>query len=421
MSAEVDSSVPYIPSPDLPVVEEMQQGIVMKLADIQRHKAEGTPIVWCSVLTPKEILYAMDVPTVSGNLLGAYAAVFGMSPKYCQEAEDLGVSRDICSVNRCGLGVSCSGDLDEFFKAAFAVPDLAIGGAFPCASESKAFLHLVHKYDIPYYFIDMPINTWDRAIPEHAVRYGAWQLQGMIDFLVKHGFKLDPARLKEEVAFSKALNKVIDEIDVYRRASPLPIKAYDSLIASSAPLALSKEARKISLFERLRDQLKERVEKGEGVVEVEKLRLLWLGVPPLFDFRLLNYTEKHGAVVVKHMLDFLTGFPIDPNLIDPERPLESIALTQLASPANPTSEGLIRYFVKTVQDYRIDGVIAVVSRACGYIPPIQRFLKDAIYGQTGVPSIILDLDGGDQREYVAEATHGALDAFVETLLARKAG
>jgi hypothetical protein len=47
-------------------------------------------------------------------------------------------------------------------------------------------------------------------------------------------------------------------------------------------------------------------------------------------------------------------------------------------------------------------------------------LKDAIYKETGVASIIMDLDGGDQREYDPEATHGALDAFIETLLARKA-
>jgi benzoyl-CoA reductase/2-hydroxyglutaryl-CoA dehydratase subunit BcrC/BadD/HgdB len=420
MTAEYDPSVPYIPSPEMKVIEEMQNGIVMKLADIQRHKSEGTPVVWTSILTPKEILYAMDVPTVSGNLLGAYASIFGSSAKYCQQAEDQGLSRDVCSLNRCGLGVGCSDDRDEFFSTAFAVPDLAIGSNFPCASEGKAFLHAVKKYNIPYYFLDSPINTWGTTIPEHAVRYAADQLQGMIDFLVRHGFRFDPARLREEVAFSKAVNAVLEEFDTYRRAVPCPIRAYDSMLSTIAPIALSKESRTLKLFESMRDELKDRVARGHAVIENERLRLLWLGVPPLYDFLLLNYPEKHGAVVVKHLTDFITGIGGCEDVLDPARPLESIALAQLLSPSNPTSESLIRYFVKMVKDYRVDGVVSTVMRSCAMVPGAQRFLKDTIYRETGVPSVLLDLEGFDQREYDPAGARAQIDAFVETLLARKA-
>ena len=52
---------------------------------------------------------------------------------------------------------------------------------------------------------------------------------------------------------------------------------------------------------------------------------------------------------------------------------------------------------------------------------MQRLIKDAIRRETGVPSVIFDLDGVDQREYDAATTKENLDTFVETLLARKRG
>jgi benzoyl-CoA reductase/2-hydroxyglutaryl-CoA dehydratase subunit BcrC/BadD/HgdB len=149
--------------------------------------------------------------------------------------------------------------------------------------------------------------------------------------------------------------------------------------------------------------------------------LLWIGIPPLCDFKLLNYPEKHGAVVAKHMLEYLTGFTLDPELMDPEQPFESIARAQLSSPANPALPGAIDYFVRATKDYKIDGVISVVKRSCGLIPGMQRLVKEAILRETGVPSIVFDLDGVDEREYDAAATKANLDSFVETLLARKEG
>ncbi len=410
-----------IPEPDLEVIADMQGAILTGLESIQQAKAQGKPVVWCSVLAPKEILHAMGVAVVYGELLGGYASIFGLSAKYCQFAERNGLSRDVCAVHRCAVGMAvCEPEeRDEFFNSAFAPPDLVIGSNFPCMSESKSFLQVVGKFHVPYYFIDAPINTWGRELPEHAIAYYAAQFQGLIDFLVQHGYRFDPQRLKKEVAFTKALNTILAEIEGYRRAVPAPMKAYDTIVATTTPLVLPEEMRNLELFEKLRDQLKERVQRGIGIVEHERLRLLWLGIPPLCDFHLLNYPEKHQAVVVKSMLEFLTGFTLDPELIDPERPLESLARAQLASPANPLIQGSLDYFVQAVRDYRIDGVIAVVKRTCGLIPGMLRLTKEAISKAAGVPAVVFDLDGVDQREYDRPAAMANIDSFIETLLERK--
>jgi len=410
---------PDLPLPDLPQVMEMQIGLVNKLADVHRAKAEGRPVVWSSVIMPQEIMRAMNVATLYQEILGGYASIFGLGGKYCQIAEEAGLSRDVCAVHRTIVGVALAEERDAFFQMAFTEPDLAIGNNFACMSESHSFKYIVKKFGTPHYVVDTPINTWGPKIPEHAVDYYAGQLRGAIAFLESHGYKMDWDRLKEEVAISKQVNTVLGEIDKLKQAVPHPIRAYDSIIAAMFPISLPPEMLDVRVFEDLRDALRARVENGEGVVDEEKLRLLWIGIPPLCDFKLLNYTESKGAVVVKSMLEYITGFTVDPDMIDPDRPLESLALAQLASPANPLYPGAIDYLTKAARDYKVDGVISVVKRTCGLVPGMQRLTKDAIWKELKIPALVFDLDGIDEREYDEASTKAQLDAFVETLLARK--
>lgn len=324
-------------------------------------------------------------------------------------------------MHRCAVGVACAEERDPFFDMVFVEPDLTIGLNCPCISMSKSYLQIADRFQIPSFFLDIPVNVWGRDPPEHAVRYYADQMREMIGFLEEHGYTFDLQRLKEEVAFSKELNSLLAEVDTYKQAVPVPISAYDNVIATTAPIALSKEARTLEIFERYRDELKARVARGHGIVEKERLRLAWIGMPPLCDFKLLNYPEKHGAVVAKSMLEMVAGFTLDPELMDPERPLESLARAQLVSPANPLYASVIDYFVRAVKDYKVDGVISVVKRSCGFLPGLQRLTKEAIYEASGVPSIIFDLDGVDVREYEPDKVKAQIDSFVETLLARKEG
>jgi benzoyl-CoA reductase/2-hydroxyglutaryl-CoA dehydratase subunit BcrC/BadD/HgdB len=225
-------------------------------------------------------------------------------------------------------------------------------------------------------------------------------------------------RLKEEVAFTKTLNKLLEEIDTYKRAVPAPMKPYDSAISATAPLQMTDKGRMLALFEKLRDDLKDRVEKGIGIVDNEKLRLMWIGNPPIVDFNLLSYPEKHGVVIAKGLLELLTGFTLAPELIDPENPLESIARAHLYSPANPTHHGLLKYFIQTIKDYKIDGIISVVKRSCGHLPGSVRLSKDEVYEKTGVPTTIFNCEGSDGREYDPDEARANIDTFIETLLAR---
>ncbi len=411
---------PDVPMPDMQAIQEMHTGIAMNLATVQQAKAEGKKVLWTSLIAPKEIFYAMDIPVLYMELLAGWVAILKLSAKYCQIAEDHGFSRDLCAIHRSVIGVIAAEERDPFFQAAYAVPDMVVASNLPCMAESRAFQFMVDSHSLPYYFIDTPVNTWGRDLPDHAVEYYADQLNGLISFLEEQGYTMDWDRLAEEVQFTKDLNVIMGEIDDLRSSTPAPMKAFDSFIAATAPLVLPKSMRNLDTFRKLRDELKERVDSGYGVVEEEKVRLMWVGIPPVCNFELMNYPERFGAVVAKNMLEYMVGFPLAPELLDPEKPLESLARGIIANPINPMYELGIDYLVNAAKKYNIDGVVSVVKRSCGLIPGMQRIVKERIMEETGVPSVIFDLDGIDTREYDDGVAKENLDSFIESLLAARA-
>lgn len=408
-----------IPMPDLEVCAEMQMGMVTRMAEVQQAKKAGKPVVWTSMLMPKEIFYAMDVPVMQLEVLAGQASMLQLAGRYSQAIEERGLSRDVCAVHRCAAGLACAATRDPFFEGIFTPPDLAIASNFPCMQEANGFRFIVERYGCPYYVMDTPINPWGENIPDHAVEYYASQLLGMIRFLEDHGFKMDWDRLKEEIAFTKALSILTEEIEAYRQAVPTPMTPFDSFIVAAAPLTIPASMRKIELWERLRDELGERVRKGVGTVEEEKVRLLWLGIPPTCDFRLLDYPNRYGAVFVKSTLEFLLGFSLSPKILDLENPLESLAKATLCTPSNPPYQSAIDWIVQLAKDYQVDGAVSVVKRSCSLLPGMQRLSKEAIFRETGAPSIIFDLDGVDDREYDPGPAKSSLDSFIENLLDAK--
>jgi benzoyl-CoA reductase/2-hydroxyglutaryl-CoA dehydratase subunit BcrC/BadD/HgdB len=404
---------------ELEVPAQMFDTLISSVSGVQRAKEEGKPVVWSSILIPKEIFHAMDVAVVYIELVSIAMSLMQLSGKYCQVAEEVGFSRDVCAAHRCFIGCAAAEERDPFLESIFAPPDLIIATNLPCMSESKSLLFSASRFNCPYMLIDTPLNPWkDGEVPDHAIEYYADQLQEAIHFMEKHGYKLDWERLKETVELSRRLMLIWDKVDGYKKAIPTPIGPADSLwCAIGSWLLEPKQA--IEIFESLCEELKERVENKVGVLDDEKLRLYFFGVPIIYNMEMMNYPEKYGAVIVKDWLEYLLIGAFDPRLMDPEKPLESLALKTITNLTNPPMDNMLDFTVESAKDFNVDGVISVVKRSCGLVPGMTRPLKDAIYDQTGIPSTIFDLDGIDTREQDDVTAQTNIDSFIETLLASK--
>ena len=398
---------------------EISKAIRSYYWEVKEAKKKGQPVIWSFGLTPREIFHAVDAQVIYLEHLSLMMAAKQLSVKYMQIAEEEGISRDVCAFHRCFLGCAIAEEKDPYLSKFFVKPDLIIASNLPCMSESKSFLYVADFFDCPYYYIDAPINTWEKEIPDYAIEYYSGQLKGALDFMADFGYIVDWDKLKDTVRLSKKLIGLWNEIDTYRMTVPAPMSIIDGITSSYPLIQLAGTESGVRLYERLLAELKIKVKNKESIIEEEKIRLLWAGVPPFFNMGLFNYVEQHGAIVVKSLVEYLAGGAFDPSPIDPEKPLESLAYKALVDIINPVAHNMIDFIKKTVVDFKIDGVIGAVKRTCGLLPGYMRLTKDTIFKNTGIPTMIFDLDGLDIREYDDANIKANLDSFIEALLASK--
>lgn len=391
-------------------------------AALKEARSKGIPIVATVGLLPREMWYAMDVPSLGMESLLLQISAKQLAGNYCEMAEQQGFARELCAAHLTVLGVAASEDRDSYVESMFVKPDLIIGSNFPCVAESKSFLYWVEQFGVPYHVVDIPINTSGKQPQKHAVEYVAAELRSMAAFLEKHGFKYDPARLSRAVKNSRRTMELWQEVEGFRMTRPVPMTTTDALSCiANTMLTLLGSDLGVEIMQRLRDEVAGRVSRKEGVIDDERFRLYMVGVPPTYNLGLLDYPEKYGGVVVKSDLDLTGGCIIDTNVLDPEHPLESIAAKQLTDVLNPCYANKLDLSVDMVRDYHIDGVIGLNKRGCRNLPAALRLIKDLVYQETGVPMTIFDLDGIDAREYNDSQVKSNIDAFMETLIAGKAG
>ena len=286
-----------------------------------------------------------------------------------------------------------------------------------CPVQNNAFLLAAKHLHVPYFVFDGPVNCWGKELPRHVVDYYVRQFEDLIRFLESFGYKMNWEMLESEIELTQRVLAIQREIETYMRAVPSPMGGVD--VCFSPLVALHLEGRKaFPLLERKRDELRERVENGIGIIDGERLRLMWYVSPPLYNFELLHYPEKYGAVVVTSWIE-RTFVGYDPSVLDPKRPLESLARRLLTRVDSPTFQDLPGEVIQMVKDLRIDGVVTAMMRSSSVMPAQLRKLRDEVLKATGVPSLLVDVDYLDSRECDETQLTAGLDSFVETLLEAK--
>ncbi|MDY6834599.1 MAG: 2-hydroxyacyl-CoA dehydratase family protein [Chloroflexota bacterium] len=388
-------------------------------ADIQKAKDEGKPVIWSSILIPPELLHAVGAPVVSVEVLSALISISQLSGTYCQITEEQGFSRDVCAFQRCYMGCILADQNDSFSQGVLVPPDMVVASNFCCMSSSKSFLFTVDRYKCPYFFLDTPLRAWQDSIPREAIDYYVIQLKNLIHFLEEHGYKYEEDRLRHEIDVARRTLVVREEIERYATATPAPIAGIDGFLSPLLVSQLVNSDTGLALLEQQRDELKERVENGIGVIDNEQFRLFWFGLPALYNMELLQYPEQYGGVIVRSVVEWLVGMAIPPEKMDPDKPLESLAVKALSSALNPPTTSILDFAVDVVRDYKVDGVVGAVKRSCGLIPGAVRLVKDAVFEKLGVPTVVFDLDYADQRDFDEAAVKANLEPFFETIMESK--
>lgn len=375
-------------------------------------KQHGKFIAYVNAFTPVELLYAMDfIPIYPEN----HAVILGarrLSQEVAPEAEKLGYSMDLCSYARCDLGSIVTGKSPTF---GLPRPDLLLVSNSQCGTLTKWFEVLSRMYGAPMVLIDVPHsgNGEKDLQAETYVKGQLEELQGVLEHIT--GRKLEAERLREKIRLSQEASQLWTEILLLGSRRPSPITVFDQFIAM-APIVAQRGTRvAVDFYQRLLEELQERVEKGIGAVSQERFRLFWDNLPIWPELRRLSeFLDARGAALVTSLYTWAWATLS----VGEEDPFQDWAEQYLYT-ANLHLQRRIQTYVEYAKQYQLDGFLYHSNRSCKMVSQDIPELRRAVSQQTGIPGVILEADHNDPRLYSIESIENQIESFLEILETRK--
>lgn len=361
------------------------------------------PIVYTGLFTPSELYRAMDVipffPEFHALLLSTEE---GLATKYMDMGEELGVSREICSAHRIGLGAVKSGQLPR--------PTMVVSSSAPCDVTLLTYEIYRNLFRCPAFLIDTPYGFGERQL-----NYMKKEMKTLMGFLEEStGQKMDYDRLREVVQISSKGYELWEKINSLRKAVPTPIKSRESTRDFAVTILAAGLPESIKYLEARYGELKGMVERGEGAVPDERHRITWLYILPYFDISITDWmADKHKAVIVVDLLSFAS----DKVKLDPSEPIEFLTKKAYKGGLIKSTYGVFdehgasRDFVKMCSEYNSDAVIMLAAWGCKQYCGLSRILKDTVQEKLGLPMLILDADILDPRVVSSSQLKLKLDEF----------
>lgn len=375
-------------------------------------KQSGKFIAYVNAFTPVELLYAMDfIPIYPEN----HAVILGarrLSQEVAPAAEKLGYSMDLCSYARCDLGSILTGKSPTF---GLPRPDLLLVSNSQCGTLTKWFEVLSRMYEAPMVLIDVPHsgNGEKDLQAEKYVKGQLEELQVVLEDIT--GRKLEAEKLRESIRLSQKASQLWTEVLLLGSRRPSPITVFDQFIAM-APIVAQRGTRvAVDFYQKLLEELQERVDKGIGSVSKERFRLFWDNLPIWPELRRLSeFLDARGAALVTSLYTWAWATLS----VGEEDPFQDWAEQYLYT-ANLHLQRRIQTYVEYAKQYQLDGFLYHSNRSCKMVSQDIPELRRAVSQQTGIPGVILEADHNDPRLYSIESIESQIESFLEVLEARK--
>ena len=383
------------------------------------HQAQqqGKPVAYVASTFPVEILQAMNITPIWPENYASVCAARQVSVRLAEIAERHDYSRDLCSYARATIGSILTKEKDILPEGGMPKPTFLVASTAACDTHLKWFQVLSHHLKRPLFLLDIPYNSSGadaENLPKHLIQHYISQLEELIPFLEKQtDTRLDKNKLRKAITLSNRTSNLWLEIQDYRKHIPTPMGARDAFSAVFFMLCIPATQTAIDFYEKLRDELKERTKNDIGKILNERYRLIWDNLPMWFNLKFFNYLNSLGAVTVAETFSHVwTGS------LNPQKPLESLAKKYLPNFANCGIERRIDLILNLAKDFHANGIILPTNWGCRMMSIGETIVKEEIYKKLGVPSLILDVDSSDWRNYDETQVKRKVEGFIE-ILSRK--
>ena len=300
-----------------------------------------------------------------------------------------GIPREACSAHLATVGMAAG----NYMPA----PDVLVCAAPPCDSSTGMFDVLGNMFNAPTFLLDSSYHSDDTAVD-----YLKQEYESLIEFLEENtGQKMDYKRLEKAARLSKEADDYSNEIQEGRKLVPCPVHARDLLGADILKMMCSGLPKFNNVWRALYDETKEKVDRGEGVIEEENHRLIIMFTYPMHSMKIVDWLQQaHNAVPVLDTTNLLPQGTMD--LSDP---LKAIATRILKVPSIRLSRehwgdicevGANKAITERCKQFKVDGSIFFASWSCQQSALLNRLYKDAMK-TIDIPTLVLDGDHYDAR------------------------
>lgn len=351
-----------------------------------------THVAFTGELCPTELLLAFKMVSLN---LETMAALFSQSDRlrvYLKQADEYGVSRDICSNIRSGLGIALANCCPA--------PDVVLGNSYPCDGISKMTFVMSRLYHCPYFMLDTP-----NYVSDEAVVYLVEQMKRFISEVEKilH-VTFSYEDLRRVVDYSNKAREYFNKVNQLCETATLRDVPRELIEIVVSNLWGSKEL--VDICRTLYDEALAKTNNGEN--RKTKTRVLWVGQLPFYSDELVDYLVNDCELE----LIYLSALMNSEFMLDRDKPLESIARRLLIHTWDPMA--IRNDITQIARKFGIDGIVLLNVWGCRNMMGINHMLRDAAV-QNDLTFLTVDGDYLDKEKYSFSHLKNRVDAFVEII------
>ncbi len=327
--------------------------------------------------------------------------------RYLQAARNAGFPTEICDRFPVGLGMFVTGDLPD--------PAISMCANHSCDMEMSQALAIASLTNCPAFNIDRYIE------PDYEpVDYALAQAYELIRFAEQNvpNVKFDEKRLSEIWETEMVVQGYLRETQELYRAKPCPVRG-NEVFRLPYPFTRYLTPKAIEYFHALRDEVKERVEKGIGGIPEERMRVMWL-VSGFFFYDVFTLLEKYGVAVPIFMIEAIPQFyqsrfgwrywdETDPPL------KKMVKRAMLNSWAGPVDRWVHDVEVHC-NAFGIDALIYFMNGGCPTNLNSGQILADRVKADLGLPTLLLDGRMLDAETFDGAAVTKQIEDFITMCL-----
>ncbi len=382
----------------------------------QRHQAEGRPVAWVSGNVPIELFWSMGIFPVYPENYSAVLASAQRSQEFCEAAEQLGFSNDLCSYSRVNLGIVLGKGINEpgLPFGGLPRPDILVTTRIPCLIQVKWWEAVQEFFNVPMHVVDATMV--DLPIKEHQRQHYLGQIRELIPSMEKSlGVQFSESRFLEALELSDEAAALWLELLDLRAAVPSPVGSRE-MCGNVFPLvAMLGSPTPIPFFKSLRDEARESVAAHKGAVDGEKIRLGWDNIPMWYNLKFFSDVEDDNVIFTyETYLRYVWGGRIDIN-----DPWTSFANKHLDVWLNYSINQRVRTLLEDIPRFKLDGFVFHENHSCKRFAMGQKDAAATLLEELGVPSVFIDSDMADPRVFSAAQCRMRMDTFIEMLDAKK--